>query len=366
MIYIRLKDLVKPRKPTDETGSDDNIISDYGFIYRIPVANGMKVLDVGCGTGRDLRCILRNYPNCECVGIDQFNLIPPDERPEIKLVQSDVTKLPFEDNYFDVVYANSVFDEMTDEQVNAVLSEMKRVGKDVWYTELNDDFKTFDTKHPNFHKEKFAIIGSPRTGTTLLLRLLNKQNDIFCGNEQQSHDYANHPEMIYTLKPIVGLKLPFGSEWLLQNDFWKDSQIIFTHRDPVDTVASYDLMIMGNEQNMLDKIIDTIKNSTSDSDFSKTMSKDLELLPTYSDYRVACGAIYYKWLMGRESLFPNRLDVVYEDFVTNPKQTIQNICDFLGAKMNDFDSTQVFTSSIGKGYKQYSPEQVQLIKDICG
>ncbi len=75
--------------------------------YKLP--KGSKILDLGCGRGEFLRgfikCGLNGY------GVDQ-SAIAKSICPEAEILQSDLENepLPYNDNYFDVIYSKSVLE----------------------------------------------------------------------------------------------------------------------------------------------------------------------------------------------------------------------------------------------------------------
>ena len=75
--------------------------------YELP--KGSKILDLGCGRGEFLRgfmrCGLNGY------GVDQ-SAIAKSICPEAEILQSDLENepLPYNDNYFDVIYSKSVLE----------------------------------------------------------------------------------------------------------------------------------------------------------------------------------------------------------------------------------------------------------------
>lgn len=91
-----------------------------------------KFLDVGCGTGNSMRKAQRDK-QCECYGID------PDPGAHgvgrktegvtegLNIVQGFSEQLPYEDNFFDVVYSSHVLEHVNDEKKS--LEEMYRVLK---------------------------------------------------------------------------------------------------------------------------------------------------------------------------------------------------------------------------------------------
>lgn len=96
-----------------------------------PPAAGMKVLDVGCGTGAQLARYQKI--GCEVYGIDLSpSMLAMAQKRLGELVDlhlGSATELPFEDNYFDLVTATLVLHELDPTMRDAVLTEMGRVMK---------------------------------------------------------------------------------------------------------------------------------------------------------------------------------------------------------------------------------------------
>ena len=63
---------------------------------------GLRILDVGCGTGRHLK--LLESPGSHIVGVDAsvFMLQKARDKGELKLIQAKGEQLPFEDRAFDI------------------------------------------------------------------------------------------------------------------------------------------------------------------------------------------------------------------------------------------------------------------------
>lgn len=138
---IRLSDVIRLEwrcawDKIEETG----ILTDRELINKMAIKDGMKVLDVGSGTGRDVKSLLKKYPNCKVSVLDNKQGLLDRVEGATTKVLSDAIQLPFPDNYFDVAYANSVFCEMKQEDVDLALKEMQRVAKKVYYTEVYEDF----------------------------------------------------------------------------------------------------------------------------------------------------------------------------------------------------------------------------------
>lgn len=99
--------------------------------HGLPLVDGLRILDFGCGTGRVLRHLVDITESGEVWGADldseridwcRANLTPP-----FRFITTDTAPhLPFEDNYFDLVFAGSVFTHITD-QDDAWLMELRRI-----------------------------------------------------------------------------------------------------------------------------------------------------------------------------------------------------------------------------------------------
>ena len=84
-----------------------------------------KLLDVGCGTG------LTTEPwDCKRFGIDPSKklLERARQKGEIEYKLAPVEKIPYSDNYFDIVISITAIQNFED--VSKGLKEIKRVGKD--------------------------------------------------------------------------------------------------------------------------------------------------------------------------------------------------------------------------------------------
>jgi len=84
-----------------------------------------RIVDVGCG-GLGL---IGLGPELNITGVD------PQERPEYpgRLIRADATeRLPFDDDEFDLAYANSVIEHIAPERREAFASEVRRVARGWW------------------------------------------------------------------------------------------------------------------------------------------------------------------------------------------------------------------------------------------
>lgn len=110
--------------------------------YGITSLGNLKILDIGCGTGGELRNFLRYGASPEnLVGIDLLSdRIEQAKKisPNIEFRCGDASKLPYPENCFDMALQFTVFTSILDpEMKKRVASEMIRVlkpgGVVVWY-----------------------------------------------------------------------------------------------------------------------------------------------------------------------------------------------------------------------------------------
>ena len=96
-------------------------------------AGRLRILDVGCGTGRALAQIAAALPGHQYVGVDlsPFYLEKAREElrdvPETTLLAENAEKLPFRDDHFDVVTSVYLFHELPRKTRRLVFAEMVRV-----------------------------------------------------------------------------------------------------------------------------------------------------------------------------------------------------------------------------------------------
>lgn len=96
-----------------------------------PPQEGMRVLDVGCGTGTNLS--LHHPAGCEVFGIDLSPEMAEMARKKLgdraEILLGDASHMPYEDNFFDLVTTMMTLHEMPDLIRSKVMSEMIRVLK---------------------------------------------------------------------------------------------------------------------------------------------------------------------------------------------------------------------------------------------
>lgn len=91
---------------------------------------GKKILDVGCGPGRDLKYFLKH--NLNVTGIDMsknFLNIAQKNAPKAKLVKMDMRHLNFPNNYFDGIWVSASFLHIPKKNSKKTLLGLRRVLK---------------------------------------------------------------------------------------------------------------------------------------------------------------------------------------------------------------------------------------------
>ena len=111
MSSLKFTDLLAEQIPQD---SSQQIDSEYYIQYLLQGDRStFKVLDLGCGEGNSEAKFKAHSHDLEWYGLDI------DESPEVNsrdrsgnFYTFDGINIPFEDNYFDIIYSNQVFEHV--------------------------------------------------------------------------------------------------------------------------------------------------------------------------------------------------------------------------------------------------------------
>jgi ubiquinone/menaquinone biosynthesis C-methylase UbiE len=130
-------------------GSTNSIIKRIRLNLAPPIP-GMKVLDVGCGTGADLKPY--GEAGCEMYGIDLSPSMLGRARNKFgrsaDLRLGDAAHMPFQDRFFDLVLSSYTLHEMPNNRRSSVINEMVRVVKNDGSLLLTD-FHTGSIRFPD-------------------------------------------------------------------------------------------------------------------------------------------------------------------------------------------------------------------------
>lgn len=85
----------------------------------------VKILDVGCGTGKNME-LLSHYGTVYGVDISAKALSYCKKRGLTNLKKADITKLPFQNNFFDIIIALDILEHVDDHKA---VKELQRVTK---------------------------------------------------------------------------------------------------------------------------------------------------------------------------------------------------------------------------------------------
>ena len=123
-----------------------------GHLRHLPVPQGAKVLDAGCGSGSMARLIAQTHRHAEVIGVDvrqkYLDYAATNGHQQglenLSFKQGDIFALPFADASFDVVWTKYVLQWL--KEPKQALAELKRVTKPGGLV-VSCDFDGFVTEH---------------------------------------------------------------------------------------------------------------------------------------------------------------------------------------------------------------------------
>lgn len=106
----------------------------HRLLDRAAIADGQRVLDVGCGTGSLLIMAAERHPKAEFLGLDPDPHILSRARAKARLAGAEIsfvpglaTDLPFEDSSFDRMLSTLVFHHLGPEALTEATAEISRI-----------------------------------------------------------------------------------------------------------------------------------------------------------------------------------------------------------------------------------------------
>lgn len=128
MTNQKFSDLLINQIPKD---SSQQVTSEYyiGHVLKQEQEAEIKVLDLGCGSGNSEAKFKAHGKKVEWFGLDigESPEVNARTKTEGNFYTFDGVNIPFEDNYFDVIYSNQVFEHVR--YPEALLKEINRVLK---------------------------------------------------------------------------------------------------------------------------------------------------------------------------------------------------------------------------------------------
>ncbi|CAG8500472.1 17146_t:CDS:2 [Cetraspora pellucida] len=101
---------------------------------------GLRILDVGCGSGTWLFEVSSDYPLCECIGMDKTKILIDNKPKNVNFVLANILEgFPFCDNSFDFVYVRNLSYDLTESQWIYLINECIRVLKSGCYIEVTEN-----------------------------------------------------------------------------------------------------------------------------------------------------------------------------------------------------------------------------------
>ena len=91
------------------------------------------VIDIGCGTGKGVAGLQKEYPGSKIVGLDlAFSMLQESKKQysllrKKRLVNADMERMPFADNSFDMLFSNLALPWVND--LGATFKEFARIGR---------------------------------------------------------------------------------------------------------------------------------------------------------------------------------------------------------------------------------------------
>jgi protein-L-isoaspartate(D-aspartate) O-methyltransferase len=92
---------------------------------------GNKVLDVGCGKGFQIYELTQVMPDLQVRGLDISTYAIENSHPEVKRLidHGTAARLPYDDKEFDLVFSINTLHNLHNDDLDAALRELERVGK---------------------------------------------------------------------------------------------------------------------------------------------------------------------------------------------------------------------------------------------
>lgn len=147
---------IERRKKTIKDSENTEIISIPVLLKDIATYPGefKSILEIGAGNGRLIGAISEEFRDIKCYSCDinlELSRYVHDKHKRVSVVDEsiDISKMPFSDNSFDLIYTYQVLQHVPPEDTEKALFELRRIAKkEFWLMEGYDpEVKQAGQKH---------------------------------------------------------------------------------------------------------------------------------------------------------------------------------------------------------------------------
>lgn len=129
------------------------------FLDFIRVYKPKRILDIGCGYGRYLKSIRKEFPNIELYGSDISSTQIEYAKKylssdNVNLFVSDSTKFNFQDNFFDLSIGYSIWEHIPHKNFEIIFNEICRISKRGYFLEFD---RTAKNKHAKINTSHYIF-----------------------------------------------------------------------------------------------------------------------------------------------------------------------------------------------------------------
>ena len=231
----------------------------------------------------------------------------------------------------------------------------------------NQEFIDYDESPSKDGQDNFFIVGSPRSGTTLVESIITSNNKVFSGGELNLAKRTIENYIFSKNKSIKEFKEDFLNSYLTKTSFIKNNFNFIVDKMPEN------FLFLGQLQKILpsSKFIRVFRNPW---DIATSLYKERYILNVpYSTSFFNIGiflsnfeAINIFWsqnIKRKENIF----DLKYEELVRMPEVLQKKLYDFLGLKNDEYDASKrdnFFSNTASMGQIKGKIHQKSVHKDI--
>jgi len=134
--------------------------------FRFSEGEGLRFLEIGCGSGRMTKFIKNTFPKAKITLLDASSIYLKEAQKNlmdynrINFMQGDALDLPFKNETFDGVYSSFLLHEMSIDVRKKVLSEAHRVLNEKGWIGIIDFIQYDDCRELNWVLEQPWFVGS--------------------------------------------------------------------------------------------------------------------------------------------------------------------------------------------------------------